>query len=93
MPDNIRRARNIAIILGFAEFLCCIASVPFYARRRSRIILAFIILTFLVSIFGMWAKIRLSFWGLLVHAAFTIAFVGGFYIYQVIEFAAGTDKT
>jgi len=51
-----------------------------------------IILAFGASIFGMWAKIRLNWWGLLIHATFTIAVIGGFYIYQVIEVCMGVDK-
>ena len=91
MPDNIRRARNIAIVLGFIEFVCCLASLPLFLRRRSRVILFFVILTFIVSIFGMWAKIRLNYWGLATHAFFTIGFVGGFYIYLIIEMCVGTE--
>lgn len=92
MPDNVRQARNIAIILGFIEIVCCVLSVPFYMRRKSRAILALIIIAFLASAFGMWAKLRLSFWGLAVHATFTIAVIGGFYIYTVIEMCMGIDS-
>ena len=85
MPENIRKARNVAIVLGIIEFFCCIASVAFYVRRRSRIILAIIVGAFLASIIGMFAKLTLQFECLLGHATFTIAVIGGFYIYLVIE--------
>jgi hypothetical protein len=92
MPENIRKARNIAIILGIIEFFCCIASVAFYVRRRSRIILAIIVGAFLASIIGMFAKLTLQFESLLGHATFTIAVIGGFYIYLVIDFSLSNDK-
>jgi hypothetical protein len=92
MPENIRRTRNIAISLGFIEFVCCILAIGFYIRRRSRVIIVFIVIAFIASILGMWAKLRLSFWGLATHAALTIAVIGAFYIYLIIEFALGIDS-
>ena len=92
MPENIRKARNIAIVLGIIEFFCCIASIAFYARRRSRIILAIIVGAFLACILGMFAKLTLQFESLLCHAAFTIAVIGGFYIYLIIDFSVTDDK-
>lgn len=92
MPENIRVARNVAIILGFIEFLCCCACIVYYTRRKSKVILAFVVLCFIFSLFGMWAKIRLSSWGLLTHAFFTIGVVGGLYIYEIIDICFGTDK-
>ena len=92
LPENIRKARNIAIVLGLIEFICCIASIAFYVRRRSRIILAIIVLAFFASALGTYAKVTLNFWCLFIHAAFTIAVIGGLYIYLIIECCAGTDK-
>jgi hypothetical protein len=92
MPENIRRARNVAIVLGFIEFACCIASIALYSRRRSRLIIALIIAMFVVCIWGVYSKIRLSYWGLLSHAVFTISVVGGFFIYTVIEIILEGDK-
>ena len=85
MPENIRQARNLAIIMGFIEILCCIASIALYLRERSRVVLALIVLTFIVSLWGTYSKIRLSYWGLLSHAVFTISIIGGFFIYTVIQ--------
>jgi hypothetical protein len=91
MPENIRLARNIAIILSAIELICCIASVGFYIRRRSKVILAIIIFAFVSCLWGAYAKIRLSYWGLFGHAAFTIAVMGGFFIYLIVEACYGVD--
>lgn len=85
LPNNIRRARNIAIILGWIEIICCFASFGFYDYDRSRIILAMILTTFLATTIGFYAKIKLSWCGLLFHSLYTIPVVGGFYIYVVID--------
>ena len=92
LPENIRRARNIAIVLGVLELICVFGSIPFFCRRRSKIIICLIILCFLISILGTWAKLRLSYWGLLVHSGFTIAIVGGLYIYIIIEISIDSGK-
>ena len=91
LPENIRLARNVAIILSVIELICCIASVGFYIRRRSKVILAIIIFAFVACLWGAYAKIRLSYWGLFGHAAFTIAVMGGFFIYLIVEMCYGVD--
>mmetsp|Transcript_13911 Transcript_13911/g.23679 ORF Transcript_13911/g.23679 Transcript_13911/m.23679 type:complete len:115 (-) Transcript_13911:462-806(-) len=93
MPENIRRARNIAIALAFVEFFCCIASIALYVRRRSRVILVIIGFAFFSTALGAFSKMRLSYWGLLTHSALTIAVIGGFFIYLMIEILFGTDKS
>jgi len=92
MPENIRKGRNNAIILSFMEFFCCVASIAFYTMRRSRIILFLIMFAFMATVFGMYAKMKLSFCGLLTHAMFSISFIGGFYIYIMIDFALATGN-
>ena len=92
MPDNIRKARNRAILLGFVEIVCCIAAFGFYDVRRSRVVLALIILNVLSTASGFRAKIKLSWWGLLLHACFSIAVIGGFYIYILIISLLGTES-
>jgi len=57
LPENIRKSRNYAIRLGLIEFMCCIASLAFYARRRSRIILALIVMTWFSTAFGFLSKL------------------------------------
>ena len=85
MPENIRRARNNAIIVSMCELFLAIASLGFYARRRSRVILAIIIITIIATIVGFRAKLRLSYWGMLLHASYSISIIGGFFIYIVID--------
>jgi len=91
MPENIRQGRNLAIVLSFMEFVCCLLSFGFYDLRRSRIILVLIIMSFATTIGGAYAKARLSYFGLLAHACYAISVVGGFYIYLMIDLAIGTD--
>ena len=78
-------------MLGAIEFVCCLALIAFYARRRSTIILAIVVLAFVASVLGTWAKLTLDYYGLLGHATFTIAIIGGFFIYMVIDMCLGTD--
>ena len=92
MPDNIKSSRNIAIILGFAEFVCCLMSIFFYARRRSRLVLFFIIMSWFATILGFVSKLTLSYGGLLFHAIFTISFIGGLYIYIMIDHLLITEN-
>lgn len=87
MPENIRRGRNVAIVLGYIEFLCCIASLAFYFRRRAKIILVLIIFNFIFTAIGFAAKLNLSYCGLLTHATYTISVIGAFYVYIFIDYA------
>ena len=91
MPENIRKGRNLAIGLGAMEFLCCIAALGLCTRERSGIVTMIIFLAFLSSIGGSFAKLVLSWWGLLIHATLTIAAIGGFYIYSLISFFFRVD--
>lgn len=86
MPEKIRVSRNLALKLSIVEFVCCISSLAFYFRRRSRLILAIIIFNFLFTCIGLNAKTKLSYWGLIIHATYTISVIGGFYIYIFIDY-------
>lgn len=92
LPENLRIARNLAIKLSVVEFICCLSSFGFYIRRRSRLILAMIIFNFFFTCIGLRAKTKLSYWGLLIHATYTISVIGGFYIYIFIDFAITGDQ-
>lgn len=92
LPDNLRIGRNLSIKLSIVEFVCCISSLAFYMRRRSRLILALIIFNFIFTCVGLNAKTRLSYWGLLSHATYTISVIGGFYIYIFIDYAMTSDQ-
>ena len=92
MPENLRKGRNVAIILGFVEIACCIASLVFCIKRKSGLIIAWIALNWVATGLGFWAKLRLSYWGLLCHAIYTISIIGGFYIYIFVDYALTYDR-
>lgn len=92
MPENIRKGRNIAIALGFVEIVCCLLSFGFYDVDRARIVLALCIVNCLATAGGFYAKLKLSYWGLLAHATYTISVIGGFYIYIIIDICLRTDR-
>jgi hypothetical protein len=92
IPEKIRKSRNFAIWLALVEFVCCIMSFGFYDLRRSRILLAVIIITSLTTAGGLFAKIKMSYWGILAHAMYTVPIIGGFYIYIIFDYYFGTDR-
>ena len=92
LPENLRIARNLALKLSIVEFICCISSLAFYMRRRSRLILTMMIFNFIFTCIGLNAKTKLSYWGLLIHATYTISVIGGFYIYIFIDYAMTSDQ-
>jgi len=67
------------------ELFLDLASLYFYVRRRGRIILAVTIGNFIFWAVGMWASLKLSYWGLLSHSLYGISIVGGFYAYIIID--------
>jgi hypothetical protein len=91
-PDNIRDSRNRAIILIPFEIVCCFACVIFYLRRRNRLILALIIMNFIATLVGFNSKLTLSYYGLLAHACYAISFIGGFYVYIIIDYMLTSDR-
>lgn len=91
LPEDLKKARNMAIILMFIELACCFMSFGFYIKRRSRVILFLIICNFLATLLGVHAKLRLSYCALIAHAMYTISFIGGFYIYIMIDYALTGD--
>lgn len=91
LPNNLRIARNLSLKLSVVEFICCLSSLAFYMRRRSRLILALIVFNFIFTCIGLNAKLKLSYWGLLTHATYTISVIGGFYIYIFIDYAMTAD--
>ena len=62
-------------------------------RRRSRIILILIVFNFIFTAVGFYAKMRLSYWGLLAHATYTVSVIGAFYVYILIDFALDKDSS
>jgi len=51
-----------------------------------------IIFNFVFTCIGLNAKTKLSYWGLLTHATYTISVIGGFYIYIFIDYAMKSDQ-
>lgn len=92
LPENLKKARNNAIIIGILEFICCFLSFGFYDLRRSRAILAFIIIALVATAGGFYAKLKLHYCGILTHGMFIIPVIGGFYIYILIDYFFGTDS-
>ena len=77
--------RNIAINLTIVEAICDFASIFFYIRRRSRLVLDIDILNFIFVLIGLYGKVRLSYAALVAHSLYTLSIVGGFYIYIMID--------
>jgi hypothetical protein len=92
LPDNIRRSRNTAIRLGFFEIFSCIAFIEFYEARRSRIVLGLLLTTWVTTAIGFYSKLRLSYYGLLFHACYTLSVLGGFYIYVIVDILFASDS-
>ena len=92
LPEKIRKGRNIAIILGFLELICCGFSFWFYDVRRSRLLLAIIIISCCTTAGGFYAKLKLNYCGILAHAIYTIPIIGGYYIYILVESIFRTDN-
>ena len=92
LPTSIRKARNNAILISFVEIACCAASFIFYERRKSRVILALLILCCLSTIFGLCQKLSLNMWGLVAHGMFSVGIIGGFYIYILVDIFLTTNK-
>ena len=72
--------------------MCCFASIVFYTRRRARIILALILFNFIATMVGVRAKLTLSYCGLLFHACYAISFIGGFYVYIMLDYFLTSER-
>lgn len=85
MPESIRKHRNLAICLIFFQILCCLASIPFYLRRRSRLILISLISAFILTLIGLFGMIRVKVIPILMHSTLTTAILGPFYLLIVLS--------
>ena len=86
LPDDIIKGRNCAITLAVPEMICCFLSVGLYEVRRSRLILAMVVMNIIMTAIGIRAKLKLSYWGLMAHGLYSISLIGGFYIYVLVDF-------
>lgn len=62
-----------------------IASLYFYIRRRGGVVLVVTLFNFLFWGIGMWATMRLHYYGIMSHAIYSLSVVGGFYIFIIID--------
>ena len=60
-------------------------AIIFMVMRQSRVTIIFTIGNLIFLIMGIWATIRLHFWGLVAHATYSIAFVGGYVVFKVFD--------
>ena len=73
--------RNRSILLGYLELFFDLASLYFYISRRGGVVLVITLFNFIFWGIGMWATIRLHYYGLMSHAIYSMSVVGGFYIW------------
>lgn len=92
MPEDIKRARNLAITLAIPEIICSLAAFGLYEVRRSRLVLALNFANFVFTAVGINAKLKLDYYGLMAHGTYCCAIIGGFYIYILIEFFLTHDR-
>ena len=67
------------------ELFLDLGSLYFYIRRRGKIVLVITILNFFMWYLGMWATMKLHYYGILAHSVYGISLVGGFYVYIMID--------
>ena len=92
LPEDIKIGRNRAIMLAIPEIICCLAAFGLYEVRRSRLILAVNFMNIIMTAVGIRAKLKLSYWGLLLHGLYCVSVIGGFYIYFMIDFLMTKDR-
>lgn len=92
LPEDIKIGRNRALMLAVPEIICCFAAFSLYELRRSRIILALDIMNIIVTSIGINSKLKLSYWGLLLHGVYCCSVIGGFYIYILIDYFMTKDQ-
>lgn len=85
-PEDLRRARNFAIIISGFEFAFALLSSAQWALRRNRLIAVMTVMNIFFVGFGLLAKMSLNYCGLIMHSTYMISIIGGFYIYIMINF-------
>ena len=81
LPNEIIITRNLALFISFLEII--ISALLLVAYRSSNIIYFIGMLTLISISDGIIAKIRLSYYALLVHGMFSIFVFGGLFIHMV----------
>ena len=85
LPGQIVTTRNTKILLCYLEIVMDCFAIMFSIIRRSKVNTAFTIGNLLFLMLGIWSTMKLHFWGLVAHATYSIAMVGGYVIYKVID--------
>ena len=85
IPEDLRKERNLAIIISGFEFLFAFLSFGQYIFRRNRLILAMTFFNVLLVGCGLMANMTLNYCGLILHSTYMISIIGGFYIYIMIN--------
>jgi hypothetical protein len=85
LPEGIRRNRNLNVVLAFVAIAMAILAFGMYAYKRSKTTLVFDIITIVIVILGTLGNMQLSWKKMLISAFWSIAFIGPFYIYLVID--------
>lgn len=84
LPDDLRKARNVAIVVSGFEFLFAGLAAVEYSVRRNRLLMVFTVLNILFVGLGLIAKLTLNYCGLIIHSTYMISVIGGFYLYILI---------
>ena len=92
LPDDLRRARNVAIIVSAFEFIFAGLAAVEYSVRRNRLLIVFTFLNLIFVGCGLMAKLTLSYCGLILHSTYMISIIGGFYIYIMINALINSGK-
>ena len=85
LPDDLKKARNIGIIVSGFEFLFAGLAAVEYSIRRNRLLMVFTIMNLLFVGMGLMAKLTLNYCGLILHSTYMISVIGGFYIYIIVN--------
>ena len=68
------------------------ASFVFAVRERAKIVFFLCFMTVFSTLGGFYSKLTLSYSGLLLHGCYCISFIGGFYIYIIIDMLLTMDS-
>ena len=85
LPNDLRKARNVAIIISVFEFIFAGLAVIEYFMRRNKMLMVFTVLNLIFVCMGLMAKLTLNYCGLIMHSTYMISVIGGFYIYIIID--------
>ena len=62
-----------------------IFAIVFLVIRQSRVTIIFTVGNLIFLVLGIWASLRLHFYGLVAHTCWTLGIIGGFVVYKIID--------